>query len=472
MNDSIKSNIPSNSGRLLKNILDISNVSQRVCAENMGWHDKYLSNFIYKPGEIDFGRNFSYNFLASIYHTLSINRKNIRVNEEFDKIIQDENNLNYGLKNKLLIPALERHILALAKIEKTIFDESQEQILDNYIQQIFTEEVSEYDKFLRNMDHQREGFKNIENVRLAYYEPKNLANIIKGMKNRTDKDDADLTSFIPSDKGFKKFKKFEKRAESINNFYFVCEKLRENYLPSFISPTDFKEAEMPYFNKGNFLIKRSIINNLKKSNIVGGEVVIKSGQFNFEPKEEKEQQQKKSWFYGRQKEKGDYGEHNEEKLIEIEVEKAKLKAELMANVDKIQEETKTQAEKIQTETKKVLEHYEDLKNKVNITLAENKKLKEELLTYKKLSLDVNKENEQEKLIKQGKDVRKLAAKGKKVTLADIDWLVNKHGNTKIIRDFVNKLGLFKLDPPESEKIPDLFEDSEKIILPKEEKKRA
>ena len=39
-------------------------------------------------------------------------------------------------------------------------------------------------------------------------------------------------------------------------------------------------------------------------------------------------------------------------------------------------------------------------------------------------------------------------------------------------DFVNKLGLFKLDPPESEKIPDLFEDSEKIILSKEEKKRA
>ena len=144
----------------------------------------------------------------------------------------------------------------------------------------------------------------------------------------------------------------------------------------------------------------------------------------------------------------------------------------MANVDKIQEETKTQAEKIQTETKKVLKHYEDLKNKVNITLAENKKLKEELLTYKKLSLDVNKENEQEKLINQGKDVRKLVAKGKKVTLADIDWLINKHGNTKIIRDYVNKLGLFKLDPPESEKIPDLFEDSEKIILPKEEKKRA
>ena len=467
MTDSIKSNIPSNSGRLIKNILDISNVSQRECAENMGGHDKYLSNFIYKPGEIDFGRNFSYNFLASIYHALSINRKNTRANEDFDKIIQNENNLNYGLKNKLLIPALERHILALAKIEKTIFNERQEQILDNYIQQIFPEEVSEYDKFLRDMDHQREGFKNIENVKLSYYEPKNLASVIKGMKNRIDKDDADLISFTPSDQGFKKFKKFEKRAESINNFYFVCEKLRESYLPSFYSPTDFKEAEMPYFNKGNFLIKRSVINNLKKSNIAGGEVVIKSGKFSFEPNEEKEVKQKKSWFFG--KRKGEYGEHNEEKLIQMELDKVKLEASLMA--ESIQKETYLK-EKIKYNQKKSLEDYENLKNRISITLAENKKLKEELLAYKKLSLDVNKENEQEKLIKQGKDVRKLAAKGNKITLADIDWLVNKHGNTKIIRDFVNKLGLFKLDLPESEKIPDLFEDSEKIILPKEEKKRA
>ena len=433
MTDSIKSNIPSNSGRLIKNILDISNVSQRECAENMGGHDKYLSNFIYKPGEIDFGRNFSYNFLASIYHALSINRKNVRADEELDKIIQNENNLNYGLKNKLLIPALERHILALAKIEKTIFNEKQEQILDNYIQQIFPEEVSEYDKFLKDMDHQREGFKNIENIRLAY------------------------------DQRFKKFEKFEKRAESINNFYFVCEKLRESYLPSFYSPTDFREAEMPYFNKGNFLIKRSIINNLKKKNIVGGEVIIKSGQFNFEPTEKNEEKEKKSWFFGRQKKKGELEEYNEEKQIEIELLKAKLEAELATEVNKVQEETR-----------KTLALHEDLLKKTRAIDQENKKLKEELLTYKKLSLDVNKENEQKKLIKQAQDVRKLAAKGKKVTLADIDWLINKHGNTKIIRDFVNKLGVIKLDPPESEEEPNLFEESEEIpnFLKKEEKKRA
>ena len=88
-----------------------------------------------------------------------------------------------------------------------------------------------------------------------------------------------------------------------------------------------------------------------------------------------------------------------------------------------------------------------------------------MLKYKELSLDPNKENEQKK------DLKKLAAKGKKITLVDIDWLVNKYGNTRIIRDFVNKFGLIKLDEPEDEKI-DLFEDDEKIIQSKEEKKRA
>ena len=468
MDDSLKNKNISKSGLLLKNILEISNVGQRECSHNMDENDQYLRNYIYTEKEIKLGRNFSYNFLAAIYHSLSINRKSTRANLEFDKIIQDKNNLNLGLENKLLIPAIERHILALSKLRTTIFDESQEIIFDNYVQQIFPEEFREYDEFLRNMDHQREGFKNIENVRLVYYEPKNLANRIKGMKNRTDKDDIDLTSFDPSDKDFKKF---EKRAESINNFYFVCEKLRENYLPSFYSPTDFKEAEMPYFNKGNFLIKRSVINNLKKSNIIGGEVVIKSGQFSFEPIKKKEEKEKKSWFFGRQKEKGKLGEYHEEKLREIELQKVKFEAELAAEINKVQEETS-----------KTLELHEDLLKKTRALDQENKELKKELMIFKNIvkknySLDLNKEkeNEQKKLIEQNKDVRKLSIKGKKISLFDIDKLINKHGNTKIIREFVNSLGFGSiLDEPENEKIPGLFEENKEIktFLKKEEKKRA
>ena len=57
------------------------------------------------------------------------------------------------------------------------------------------------------MDHQREGFKNIDNAKLVYFEPKNLAKRLK--------DDTYLTSFSPSDGELKKFKKFERRAVSI-----------------------------------------------------------------------------------------------------------------------------------------------------------------------------------------------------------------------------------------------------------------
>ena len=439
MSDSNKNKVSSNLGRLLSNILDISNVSQRVCAENMGFHDKYLSNYIYKEGVNKFDGVFAYKFLASIYHELSINRSDSSVVDEFDKIIKDENNINYGLKTKLLIPALEYHILALAKIDKKIFDDSLEKIQDHYIQQIYHFETISYEKFLKDMDYEQEGYKNIENLKLVIYESQELK---FGYEN-----------------DFSKYLKFEKKVESINNFYSFCEKEREKYLPSFYSPSDFGEIEMPHFEKkGNFLIKRSQINNFKEANIVGGEVVIKSGQFDFKPKTENKLTKNTHLFYHDGTKKGSFGEEYHE--IELpEIERVKKEAEVesqeRARLQEIQNEN---INKMNLEVQKIVKETEKV-------IIENKKLKEELLKYKEPFLDPNKENEQKK------DLKKLDAKGKKITLVDIDWLVNKYGNTRIIRDFVNKFGLIKLDEPEDEKI-DLFEDDEKIIQSKEEKKRA
>ena len=438
MSDSNKNKVSSNLGRLLSNILDISNVSQRVCAENMGFHDKYLSNYIYKEGVSKFDGVFAYKFLASIYHELSINRSDITVVDEFDKIINDENNINYGLKTKLLIPALEYHILALAKIDKKIFDESLEKIQDHYIQQIYPFETFSYEKFLKDMDYEQEGYKNIENLKLVTYESHE--------PKYGYKDD------------FRKHLKFEKKVESISNFYSFCEKEREKYLPSFYSPSDFGEIEMPHFEKkGNFLIKRSQINNFKEANIVGGEVVIKSGQFDFKPKTENKLTKNTHLFYHDGTKKGSFGEEYHE--IELpEIERVKKEAEVesqeRARLQEIQNEN---INKMNLEVQKIVKETEKV-------IIENKKLKKELLKYKELSLDPNKENEQKK------DLKKLAAKGKKITLVDIDWLVNKYGNTRIIRDFVNKFGLIKLDEPEDEKI-NLFEEDIKFLT-KEEKKRA
>ena len=459
MSDSNKNKVSSNSGRLLSNILDISNVSQRVCAENMGFHDKYLSNYIYKEGVSKFDGVFAYKFLASIYHELSINRSDSTVVDEFDKIIKDENNINYGLKTKLLIPALEYHILALAKIDKKIFDESLEKIQDHYIQQIYPSETFSYEKFLKDMDYEQEGYKNIENLKLVTYESHE--------PKYGYKDD------------FRKHLKFEKKVESISNFYSFCEKEREKYLPSFYSPSDFGEIEMPHFEKkGNFLIKRSQINNFKEANIVGGEVVIKSGQFDFKPKTENKLTKNTHLFYHDGTKKGSFGEeYHEIDLPEIktEVKELKRKIELEAKIEAEKQE-RARLQEIQNKNiNKMNEEVQKIVKEAEKVIIENKKLKEELLKYKELSLDPNKENEQKKLIEQNKDVRKLSIKGKKISLFDIDKLINKHGNTKIIREFVNSLGFGSiLDEPENEKIPGLFEENKEIktFLKKEEKKRA
>ena len=450
MSDSNKNKVSSNSGRLLSNILNLSNVSQRVCAENMGFHSKYLSNYIYKEGVNKFDGVFAYKFLASIYHELSINRSDSSVVDEFDKIIKDENNINYGLKTKLLIPALEYHILALAKIDKKIFDESLEKIQDHYIQQIYPFETFSYEKFLKDMDYEQEGYKNIENLKLVTYE-------------------SHEPKFGYED-DFSKHLKFEKKVESISNFYSFCEKEREKYFPSFYSPSDFGEVEMPHFEKkGNFLIKRSQINNFKEANIIGGEVVIKSGQFDFKPKTENKLTKNTHLFYHDGTKKGSFGEeYNEIDLPEIKTEVKELKRKIELEAKKEAEAEKQERARLQEiqnkNINKMNEEVQKIVKEAEKVIIENKKLKEELLKYKKLSLDPNKENEQKK------DLKKLAAKGNKITLVDIDRLVNKYGNTRIIRDFINKFGLIKIDEPEDEEI-NLFEEDIKILT-KEEKKRA
>ena len=208
----------------------------------MGRHEQFLRNYLYSDKETKFGRNFAFDFLASIYHEISIKRGEVKTNEKFQKILNDETNIRYEIEKLLLLPALERHILALAKIEKQIYEQSQEIFFDSYIQQIFPIETEEYMKFLREMDYPRDGYKNIDDLKQIFLS--------------TDEDDLKNSKFEINSSEILKFKNFESRAESINNFYFVCEKLRENYLPSFISLSDWKEIEMPYFNKGSFLIKK------------------------------------------------------------------------------------------------------------------------------------------------------------------------------------------------------------------------
>ena len=280
-------------GELLSSILEKANISQRLCSINMGENDAFLTNFIYRS-PLKFSRDFSYKFLSSIYHFV-LRDSQKRATEKFDEIINDQNILDLNINKKLLIPALERHILAIININADVFEKDDEQIIESYIQEIYPETFENYKNFLRKLDYQRTGLKNISNVQQIY-----------------EQEHQDTLEILSSEEieMLNDFSEFEIQMESTNNFFYICENLRSKIIPSFYSPTDYKEIKMDYFNKGAFLIRRKEINQLKNNNTIGGQIVWKSGKFNFEA----EKKQKSRWFFGR-KEK--VKEDDEKMLKEI-----------------------------------------------------------------------------------------------------------------------------------------------------------
>ena len=101
-------------GELLSLILEKAQISQRLCSINMGENDAFLTNFIYRS-PIKFTRDFSYKFLSSIYHFI-LRDSQKKSNERFDEIINDQTIKNLNINKKLLIPALQRHTLAIINI--------------------------------------------------------------------------------------------------------------------------------------------------------------------------------------------------------------------------------------------------------------------------------------------------------------------------------------------------------------------
>ena len=435
MNKNFYNNNLSKSATLIKNILDLSNVGQKECSENMGKKDQFLRNYIYTDKNTKFGRDFAYNFLASIYHEISIKRKK-NINDEFQTILKNKINIDNDIENNLILPSIERHVLALAKIDKEVFDIGEIAILDNYLQKIFPQESDEYINYLRSNDYPREGFKNIDNLQSTFENNLNTSDV-------------------------EKFKLFEKRAESINNFYFICEKLRESYLPNFISLSDWKEIEMEYFNKGNFLIKRSKINNLKQSKISGGEVIIKSGKFTFEPlRKDSKGIKKTSWFFGNKKE-----EVFEEKNLELKIEKAKLEATRIAEETAkiIEHETAKTAAAVKSDVGKVIEKQNKQQDIISKFTSENLRLQKEVSHYKKLFEKRNRRQDK-KSDEATLAIIDLWQKGKDIRIHEIDQYINKFGKNELIKNFVKNYFMTKI-----------FDNSDELNLLKdfkEEKKRA
>ena len=454
-------------GELLSSILEKANISQRLCSINMGENDAFLTNFIYRS-PLKFSRDFSYKFLSSIYHFV-LRDSQKRATEKFDEIINDQNILDLNINKKLLIPALERHTLAIININADVFEKDDEQIIESYIQEIYPETFENYKNFLRKLDYQRTGLKNISNVQQIY--------------EQEHQDTLEILSSEEIDM-LNDFSEFEIQMESTNNFFYICENLRTKIIPSFYSPTDYKEIKMDYFNKGAFLIRRKEINQLKNNNTIGGQIVWKSGKFNFEA----EKKQKSRWFFGRKEKVKEDDEKMLKEIDEIKREHEKqmaLIAEIEKEKEKIINETKKHIEQQNKEdfkqiSKMVNETYYKEKNKQNddyevpeFLKKQEEQLKKwkELASNDKLIAESNNsyftEEFQKKFLKEREEqlleMRKLLKKGKNIRLHEIDQFINRYGNTEETRDFINNIAGLKL----------FKEDNYKnLILDKEEKKLA
>lgn len=454
-------------GELLSSILEKANISQRLCSINMGENDAFLTNFIYRS-PLKFSRDFSYKFLSSIYHFV-LRDSQKRATEKFDEIINDQKILDLNINKKLLIPALERHTLAIININADVFEKDDEQIIESYIQEIYPETFENYKNFLRKLDYQRTGLKNISNVQQIY--------------EQEHQDTLEILSSEEIDM-LNGFSEFEIQMESTNNFFYICENLRTKIIPSFYSPTDYKEIKMDYFNKGAFLIRRKEINQLKNNNTIGGQIVWKSGKFNFEA----EKKQKSRWFFGRKEKVKEDDEKMLKEIDEIKREHEKqmaLIAEIEKEKEKIINETKKHIEQQNKEdfkqiSKMVNETYYKEKNKQNDDYEVPeflKKQEEQLKKWKELAsndkLIAESNNSyftkefQTKFLKEREEqlieMRKLLKKGKNIRLHEIDQFINKYGNTEETRDFINNIAGLKL----------FKEDNYKnLILDKEEKKLA
>ena len=453
-------------GELLSSILEKANISQRLCSINMGENDAFLTNFIYRS-PIEFSRDFSYKFLSSIYHFVLRDSKK-RSTERFDEIINDQNILDLNINKKLLIPALERHTLAIINIKADVFEKSDEQIIESYIQEIYPETFENYKNFLRKLDYHRTGLKNISNVQQIY--------------EQQHQDTLEILSSEEIDM-LNDFSEFEIQMESTNNFFYICENLRAKIIPSFYSPTDYKEIKIDYFNKGAFLIRRKEINQLKNNNTIGGQIVWKSGKFNFEA----EKKQRSRWFFGR-KEK--VKEDEQKMLKEIDETKKEherqmaLIAEIEKEKEKIINETKNLEQQNKDDFKQISKMVDKTfykeKNKQNddyeipeFLKKQEEQLKKwkELASNDKLVAESNNsyftEEFQKKFLKEREEqlleMRKLVKKGKNIRLHEIDQFINRYGNTEETRDFINNIAGLKL----------FEEDNHKnLILNKEEKKLA
>ena len=233
---------------LLTNLLKFADLSQQQCSLTLSHHRNSLVGYIYRYDKKIFPRSFSYFFLLSIYRALAKKHNPKEKISRFDLFYKMISN-NGGVIEKLLIPALEHHILAISSLnpgikigsgenisinKNDIFDQDELTILDKYIEKIEPEKYEDYITFLQ-------GYENTEDW---------LQNMIGEDFEAIDEIKETYTD---------EYKNFELEIKAIKDFYIICESLRKIFLPNFFSPSEYKKINFINSKSDGFLMKKSAI---------------------------------------------------------------------------------------------------------------------------------------------------------------------------------------------------------------------
>ena len=143
---------------LLTNLLKFADLSQSQCSLTLSHHKNSLVGYVYRYDKKIFPRSFSYFFLLSIYRALAKKHNPKQKISRFDlfyNMILEHG----GVVQKLLIPALEHHILSISSLSRgikfgsgenitknkdDIFDQDETVIMDKYISVIELEKYENY----------------------------------------------------------------------------------------------------------------------------------------------------------------------------------------------------------------------------------------------------------------------------------------------------------------------------------------
>ena len=233
---------------LLTNLLKFADLSQSQCSLTLSHHKNSLVGYVYRYDKKIFPRSFSYFFLLSIYRALAKKHNPKQKISRFDlfyNMILEHG----GVVQKLLIPALEHHILSISSLSRgikfgsgenitknkdDIFDQDETVIMDKYISVIELEKYENYNLSLR-------GYDSVENL------------------TPNDKDEL-------GEKKLSELKNFEIEIDAIKNFYVICESLRKIFLPNFYSPSEYKKIDFVNNKDSGFLMKKSAIRKRLEDN--------------------------------------------------------------------------------------------------------------------------------------------------------------------------------------------------------------